>query len=260
MLKLLIKLSALCIGLSHATSTTCQKLQQTQLTSLNERMNQMIEALYSSLLSKPKSSSSETESSSESATGLNYSPSTVSYETAYYPQAYSMPVTAAPQYIYYSPSQPPVPTALPFAPPLLPNPPMPLPPPPLPNSYYSLPSEPPVPSLEYPYSLKTGHAWPSIYSYEQYSYPQLPYSPPGLYSPPSPPVSHSPPQYSHPTPPRSYEYKFYPTEYPPPSSPPRPYQPVPSPPHYAPLPEYPTPPPAHSYSNPQYPGYPIYSY
>ncbi|CAG5024549.1 unnamed protein product [Parnassius apollo] len=233
------------------------------LTSLNERMNQMIEALYSSLISKPKSSSAGRESSSESVTGHDYSPSTVSYETAYYPQAYSMPVTASssPQYIYYSPSHSPVSTALPYAPSLLHNPPMPLPAPSLPSSYYPSPSEPPVPFPEYPYSLKTQQAWPSTYSYEQYSYPQLPYSPPGLYSPPSPPVTHSPPpvthsppQYSHPTPPQSYEYKFYPTDYPPPPpSPPRPYQPVPSPPHYAPLPEYSTLPPPHSYSNPQYP-------
>ncbi|XP_063541527.1 uncharacterized protein LOC134750295 [Cydia strobilella] len=244
MILFLIGLSTFSVGLSHAS--ICQSLQQSQLASLNERMNQMIEALYP--FSKAKSSGASHQSStpappSEYSTVSPYDPSYYQYPpSGYQPpsQGYQAP---SPQVIYMS--QPQSSSTVAISPPSPGNPP----------TLTISTTRSCYPQYEQEYAYQAPKYAPQYY---EYSYPQ--YAPPPPYSAsqyiqpecscqqeyaPQQPCPHRQPAPS--TPPQP-EYQNCPPA--PPCSPPPPYQPT----NYPPPPSSPyTAPPSSSYTPPYAP-------
>ncbi|KAG6461431.1 leucine-rich repeat extensin-like protein 1 [Manduca sexta] len=216
MLRLIIRLSALSIGLSYAT-ISCQKMQQSQLASINERINQMLDSLYTPpFLSKTKSTSATTAPASTEA------PTTPTCESASYPYRTPYPASAStPQVIY-------------------------MPPPPAPSMPWNMEAALQPTDYSYPASnLFPRAVCPTPYFYG--NYPPPPYSP----------VAYPPYPYPYPMKPNDYNYhpEYAVSAYPPvPGYPsmtaPPPYLPPigsPPPPYHPPLP---SPPPPYSASSP----------
>ncbi|XP_063368789.1 uncharacterized protein LOC134657165 [Cydia amplana] len=227
MILFLIGLSTFSIGLSHAS--TCHSLQQSQLASLNERMNQMINALYP--FSKAKTSVTSYQSSTPAP------PSEYSPVSPYDPSCYQYPPSGyqapSPQVIYMS--QPQSSSTVAISPPSPGNPP----------TVTISTTRSCYPQYEQEYAYEAPKYPPQYY---EYTYPQ--YAPPPPYSAsqytqpecscqqeyppqqPRRPAPSTPPQTEYqncpPAPPCSPPPPYQPTNYPPaPSSPyTQPYAPI----------------------------------
>ncbi|CAH0713950.1 unnamed protein product, partial [Brenthis ino] len=206
MLKLSI-LYALSIALCCATPS-CHELHQSQLASLNDRMTQMINSLYTSPISAKTQPPSTPQSSS------NATPSDYTYDTSYYHYPY-----VAPQVIYVSPPMPYLP----------PTPNIPLAPTKAPSYYPHIPEYPELPKPTWSHYYDQYPSPPATYPSAPVPYPSSPQLAPPASPYPPPPSPYLPSPIPTPYPHYSYSWDNYP-EYPKPVYPPPPpvYPPVPS--------------------------------